>query len=112
MLNDILGISFFIAAFAAVLKAIRHVVEYKRHHQRFYLIGVPANLAFAIALALIIVGSGPDPVWRNDVTVTLFRWLIIVWAVLGLLFEFLYSRTYIIVKPNDEIYRDVDTHGD
>ena len=111
MLNDILGISFFLAAMAAVLKAIRHVVEYRRHHMRFYLLGVPANLAFAIALALIIVGSGPDPVWRTTATVMLFRWLIIVWAVLGLLFEFLYSRTYIVVKPNSEI-KDVDTHGD
>jgi len=106
MLDDILGISFFLAAVTAVWKAVRYVLDSRRHRKWFYLIGMLANVSFAIALGLIIVGSGPDPVWRNDTTVTLFRLLVFAWAVLGILFEFMYGRTYIVVRPNGE------THGE
>lgn len=102
MLNDILGISFFLAAVTAMWKAMRYVLDSRRHKQWFYLIGMLGNVSFALALALIIVGSGPDPVWRNETTVILFRLLVFVWAVLGIIFEVMYGRTYIVVRPNGD----------
>lgn len=97
MLYYLLAGSFFLAFVAAVLKTARYVVDYRRLGESFYLMGIPANIALAGALALLIVGSGPDPIWRNATTVVLVRLLIALWAVFSLLFELLYGRTYLVI---------------
>lgn len=94
-----------------MLKVVRYIADYRRFGKFFYLVGIPANIALAVALALIIVGSGPDPLWRNATTVVLVRLSIALWAVFSLLFEILYSRTYLIIVADGD-YIDVDTHGD
>ena len=111
MLYYLLSICFFLAFIAAVLKTIRYLADYRRFGRFFYLVGIPANGALALALALIIVGSGPDPIWRNAVTIIAVRLAIATWAVFSLLFEILYSRTYLIIVVDGD-YTDVDTHGD
>lgn len=111
MLYYLLSICFFLAFIAAALKILRYMADYRRFRKFFYLVGIPANVALATALGLIIVGSGPDPIWRNATTVVLVRLSIALWAVFSLLFEILYSRTYLIIVADGE-YIDVDTHGD
>lgn len=108
---QVLAISYFMAFVAALLKSGRYLMDYKRTGQRFYLVGVPANLFLALALALIVVASGDNPPWPVDVMAVSIRIAIIVWAVLSLSFEVLYGRTYLIVTPTppDDA---VDTHGD
>lgn len=90
--------SFFLASAAAAIKAIRYTVDYCRFRQSFYLVGVPANLALAAALALIIVESGDTPLWDAAGMITLVQLLIAVWAVLSFIFEILYARTYLVVN--------------
>lgn len=111
MLYYLLSICFFLAFIAAVLKTVRYMADYRRFGKLFYLVGIPADGALAVALALIIVGAGPDPLWRNAVTVIAVRLAIATWAVFSLLFEILYSRTYLIILSDGDC-TDVDTHGD
>ncbi len=111
MLYYLLSTCFFLAFIAAVLKTVRYMADYRRFGKVFYLVGIPANIALAVALGLLIVGSGPDPLWRNATTVVLVRLSIALWAVFSLLFEILYSRTYLIIVADGD-YIDVDTHGD
>lgn len=108
---QMLAICYFMAFVAALLKAGRYWMDYKRTGHRFYLVGVPANLCLAVALALIVVASGPDPLWSGPVLVISIRTSIIVWALLSFLFEILYGRTYLVVTPTTPS-EDVDTHGD
>lgn len=96
---QMLAICYFMAFVAALLKSGRYWMDYKRTGQSFYLVGVPANLCLAVALALIVVGSGPDPLWQGLALLVMIRTAIILWAILSLLFEILYSRTYLVVKP-------------
>jgi len=111
MLYYTLSICFFLAFIAAVLKTVRYMADYRRFGKFFYLVGIPANVALAVALGLLIVGSGPDPLWRNAAIVVTVRLAIATWAVFSLLFEILYSRTYLIIVSDGD-YVDVDTHGD
>lgn len=108
---QVLAISYFMAFVAALLKCGRYWMDYKRTGQRFYLVGIPANLFLALALALIVVASGANPPWSVDVMAIFIRMAIIFWAVLSLLFEVFYGRTYLIVTPtpDEEV---VDAHGD
>lgn len=96
---QILAASYFMAFIAALIKTARYFADYRRHRQSFYLVGVPANLALALALALIVIRSGDDPVWRGAASIAAIRGSIVVWAVLSLVFEVLYGRTYLVVTP-------------
>lgn len=107
-----LAVCYFMAFVAALLKAGRHYMDYRRTGQRFYLIGVPTNFSLAIALALIIVASGADPLWRGPVLIIAIRTAIILWAIFSLLFEILYGRTYLVVQPPvKEEEDDSETHS-
>lgn len=108
----VLAICYFMAFIAALLKCGRYFMDYKRTGQYFYLVGVPANLFLALALALIVVASGANPPWPVSVMAVSIRIAIIVWAVLSLLFEVLYGRTYLIVTPTLPDEDVIDTHGD
>lgn len=107
-----LAICYFMAFIAALLKCGRYWMDYKRTGHRFYLVGVPANLCLAVALALIVVASGPDPLWSGPALVVAIRTAIICWELLSFLFEILYARTYLIVTHTLPPEEDVDTHGD
>lgn len=110
---QLLAMSYFMAFVAAVLKACRYWMDYKRTGHRFYLVGVPANLTLATALALIVVASGNDPLWSGPALAIAIRTTIILWALLSFLFQILYGRTYLVVTPttpSEEM--DVETHGD
>ncbi len=110
---QLLAMSYFMAFVAATLKCIRYWMDYKRTGHRFYLVGVPATLCLAIALALIVVASGPDPLWSGPALVIAIRTSIVFWALLSFLLEILYGRTYLVVTPtapSEEM--DVETHGD
>ncbi len=109
---QLLAMSYFMAFVAALLKACRYWMDYKRTGQRFYLVGVPANLFLALALALIVVASGSNPPWPASVMAVSIRIAIIAWAVLSLSFEVLYGRTYLIVTPTPPDEDVIDTHGD
>lgn len=109
---QLLAFSYFMAFVAAVLKACRYWMDYKRTGHRFYLVGVPANLTLATALALIVVASGPDPLWSGPTMVVAIRTAIVCWSLLSFLFEILYARTYLIVTHTLPPEEDVDTHGD
>lgn len=95
----VLAICYFMPFVAALLKCGRYFMDYKRTAQNFYLIGVPANLFLALALALIVVANGNDPLWQGSALVISIRLSFIFWALLSLLFEILYGRTYLIVTP-------------
>ena len=109
MLFHVLAISYFMAFGAALLKSIRYMMDYKRTGQRFYLVGVPANLFLALALALIVVASGNNPPWSVDVIAIFIRMAIIAWAVFSLSFDVLYGRTYLIVTPTPPEEEDYET---
>lgn len=109
---QILAICYFLAFVAAILKSGRYWMDYKRTGHRFYLVGVPANLVLATALALIVVASGNDPLWSGPALIISIRTAIIVWALLSFLFEILYGRTYLIVQPSAPQEEAEDTHGD
>lgn len=108
---QLLAMSYFMAFVAALLKACRYWMDYKRTGQRFYLVGVPANLILATALALIVVASGNDPLWSGPALIISIRTAIIVWALLSFLFKILYGRTYLVVQPSGPDDPE-DTHGD
>ena len=101
MLYYLLAGCYFLAFVAAMLKTIRYIADYRRFRASFYLVGIPANIALGIALALLIVGSGPDPLWRNVTTVIVVRLAIAFWAIFSLLFEVLYGRTYLVIAPDE-----------
>ena len=108
---QVLAICYFMAFVAALLKCGRYFMDYKRTRQSFYLVGVPANLFLALALALIVVASGDNPPWPAAEMAIFIRMSIIVWAVMSLLFEILYGRTYLIVTPtplNEEEENEAD----
>lgn len=109
---QVLAISYFMAFVAALLKSGRYLMDYKRTGQRFYLVGVPANLFLALALALIVVASGNNPPWPESVMAVSIRIAIIAWAVLSLLFEMMYGRTYLVVTPTPPDEEVIDAHGD
>ena len=96
MLYYLLAGCYFLAFIAAMLKVIRYLFDYRR-------VGIPANVALAVALALLIVGSGPDPLWRTATTVVLVRLAIALWAVFSLLFELLYGRTYLVIESDERM---------
>lgn len=101
---QMLAICYFMAFVAALLKCARYFMDYKRTRQRFYLVGVPANLFLALALALIVIANGNDPLWQGSALVISIRLSFIFLALLSLLFKILYGRTYLIVTstPLDE----------
>lgn len=109
---QMLAICYFMAFVAALLKSGRYWMDYKRTGQSFYLVGVPANLCLAVALALIVVAGGDDPLWSGPMLVVSIRISIALWAVLSLLFDIMYGRTYLIVTPTPPDEEDVNTHGD
>jgi len=102
-LAQLLAGCYFLAFIAAMLKVIRYLFDYRRFGSTFYLVGIPANVALAVALALLIVGSGPDPLWRTATTVVLVRLAIALWAVFSLLFELLYGRTYLVIESDERM---------
>jgi len=101
MLYYLIAGCYFLAFVAAALKTVRYLADYRRFGNIFYLVGIPANVALAVALALLIVGSGPDPIWRTATTAFVVRLSIALWAVFSLLFEILYSRTYLVIRPDE-----------
>ena len=105
----VLAICYFMPFVAALLKCGRYFMDYKRTRQGFYLVGVPANLFLALALALIVVASGDNPPWPVSVMAVSIRMAIIAWAVLSLSFEILYGRTYLIVSPAPPEEEDDET---
>jgi hypothetical protein len=102
VIHQILATCYFMAFIAALLKAARYFIDYRRQGQWFHLVGVPANLFLALALALITILAGADPMWHSEVMRIAIRFSIIAWAILSLSFEVLYARTYLIVKPKPE----------
>lgn len=98
---QVLAFCYFLAFLAALLKAARYYVDYRRSGRGYYLIGVPANLALALALALIVVANGQSPLWQGEAVIVAIRLSFIAWAVLSMLFEVLYVRTYLVVTPSE-----------
>lgn len=97
-LTQIATVCYFLALVAAILKAWRYWLDWRRREQWFYLVGIPANLLLATALVLLIIGSGADPVWIGDGFRITLRLSIMLWAILSLLFEVLYVRTFVIFR--------------
>ncbi len=102
MLYYLLASCYFLAFVAAVLKIFRYLADFRRFGQPFYLAGIPANIALAVALVLLIVGSGPDPIWRTAASAFVVRLAIALWAIFSLLFELFYGRTYVVIVPREE----------
>lgn len=103
-----LAASYFVAMVTAVAKAWRYFAEYRLSANRIRLLGVAANLTLAIAMALIVVANGPAPAW-DIVTLRLaIRSAIILWAILGALFEVLYAPSYLRVEPKRKAEDDSD----
>ena len=100
VLVQILTASYFVAMLTAVAKAWRYFAEYRLNRQRFRLLGVLANLVLAVAMALIVVASGPNPAWPPDVLRLAIRGAIILWAILGASFEVCYAPTYLRFQPS------------
>lgn len=96
---QILTASYFVAMLTAVAKAWRYFAEYRLTEHRIRLLGVGSNLVLAVAMALIVVASGPSPAWSPDVLRLSIRGAIILWAILGALFELLYAPTYLRFEP-------------
>jgi hypothetical protein len=46
--------------------------------------------------------------WHNETMRIAIRFSIIAWAVLSLVFEVLYARTYLIVTPKPEVEVEVE----
>lgn len=105
----VLAFCYFLAFVAAMLKGVRYWMDYKRTGHRYYLIGIPANIGLAVGCALIVVASGPDPLWSGPQLTIAIRTAIILWALLSFCFELLYARTYLIVRTPEE---PIDAHGD
>jgi hypothetical protein len=108
LIHQILAACYFLAFIAALLKAARYFIDYRRQRQWFHLVGIPANLFLALALALITILAGADPMWHNETMRIAIRFSIIAWAVLSLVFEVLYARTYLIVTPKPEVEVEVE----
>lgn len=103
MIAQLLTACYLLGLAAALLKACRYAVDYLRREQWFYLVGVPANLALAAALALLIVSTGADPVIPAPALRILLRVSFMAWAILGLLFEVLYLRSFLRVKNETDL---------
>ena len=89
-------VCYFLGTIAAILKTARYALDAKRTRQRFYLIGVPANIALATALIVLAasVGDSFNAEWIRAA----IRLSFIVWAVLALTFEALYLKTILTVR--------------
>lgn len=97
-LSQIVTVCYFLALVASVLKAWRYWLDWRRKEKWFYLIGIPAYLSLVLALALIIIGSGADPAWIGEGSLLMLRLSIMLWAILSLLFEVLYVKTFVIFR--------------
>lgn len=89
-------VCYFLGIVAAILKTARYALDAKRTRQRFYLIGVPANLALASALAVLAASAGDT--LNGEWLRMAIRLSFIMWAVLVLLFEAIYLRTILTVR--------------
>lgn len=96
-MDDFLTIAYFAALVAACLKAVRYYIDYQRREQWFYPVGIPANLSLGIALALIAISTGENPLIEGFWLRVTIRSAFMVWAIASLSFELLYARTYLIV---------------
>jgi hypothetical protein len=101
MIAQLLTICYLAGLTAAMLKATRYWLDYQRRGQHFYLVGVPANLALALTLALLVISTGDDPAIPLPTLRTLIRASLMVWAGLGLLFEVLYIASFLELKKDD-----------
>lgn len=99
---DILYVTFFLAAVAAIFKVARYGVDARLKRQWFYWIGIPANIALLAALLLIANSTGDEPLIRENWLRLLIGSAFVVWAVLSLLFEVLYAHTYIKIRRKEK----------
>lgn len=96
-IDEALTICYFLAFGAAVLKAIRYWADFKRTEQRFMLLGFIASVALALALGLIAISAGPNPIWSGFALKIGIRLSIIVYALFSLAFEVIYATTFVSV---------------
>lgn len=96
MWSQALLVCYFLGLVAALLKTVRYALDAKRYQQRFYLIGIPANLAPAAALLVLAASTGNT--FHGDWLRSAIRLSFIVWAVLALLFEAIYLKTILSVR--------------
>lgn len=101
MIQQILTIGCLAGLTAAMLKALRYWLDYRRRGKWFYLVGVPANLALAFTLALLVISTGDDPAIPLPTLRTMIRASLMTWAGLGLLFEILYIASFMELKKDD-----------
>jgi hypothetical protein len=105
MWSEALLICYFLGLVAALLKTVRYALDVKRTHQAFYWIGVPANLALASALLSLAASAGDT--FNSDFLRFSIRLSFITWAVLAVIFEMLYLRTFVNVTKVDEDENEV-----
>jgi len=98
LLSHVLTACYFFAMVTTLLKAARYYVDYRRKRQWFYFLGVPGNIAFFIALTLILVNSGENPLLSGDWIITGIRGSYMGWAIFGILFEILYIATFVVIN--------------
>lgn len=101
IIDYILAVCYFLGIVTAIFKAVRYTVDWKRRDQWFYLIGLPANIALAIAMAILVITAGPDPIFRGPSMVIALRTAIMTWAIWSVIFEILYARKWLILRRKD-----------
>lgn len=101
---QILAAAYFVAMVTAGAKAARYYAEYKLTQIRIRLLGVAANLVLALAMGLIIVANGSNPIWDPVPLRLTIRFSIITWAILGASFEVLYAPSYVRLAQLRSIY--------
>lgn len=97
-MDDFLRIAYYAALAAALLKAVRYFTDYQRKAQWFYLVGIPSNLALGIALGLIAISAGEEPLIDGPWMRMAIRLAFMAWALFSLAFELLYAKTFVIVE--------------
>ena len=90
---------YYLGMFAAILKAGRYAVDAHRNKQRFFLVGVPANLALAAALLILAARAGG---WPGEWLRLGIRLSFVLWADMALLFEILYIASFTKVIRDHE----------
>lgn len=103
MIAQLLTACYLLGFAAASFKAARYMVDYWRREQWFYLVGIPANVSLAIALASLIVLSGQDPILPRYILSIVLRGAFMAWAILALAFEVFYLRSFLRVKDETDL---------
>lgn len=109
ILEKALLTSYLLGILVALMKSVRYWMEYERNKQRFYLIGVPTNLAL-FAVVLLLAGATWGA-WSGMWMRYLIVFTLLTWAILALIFEILYVRTFVrvsqdVIEETDDEYQD------